>query len=173
MAVSTISPKIHGFAPFGWGIFWRNAYFSTLRPYPALVALVLLQYRMMGSATVDFSKKHTHMHARLPLFLSCCLAFVLASSSFVTAQTIHNAHIDWAPVDAQHIAQRGERHIVPEKFNAVSVSLDEVRNVLEQAPLELVDGWRETGLIIPLPMPDGQTQDFRVWDAPIMATPMI
>lgn len=62
----------------------------------------------------------------------------------------------------------GKRIILPEKYRGVSLDKTGIRDFLRSLPLEEKAGNRNIAPILLLPMPDGSTAGFRVWESPVM-----
>jgi len=72
----------------------------------------------------------------------------------------------WSDADDSTInALPGERLIVPRSYRVVAINDGELAVVLAQAPEE----GAESNVILELPMPDGSTEAFEIWDVPVMA----
>jgi Metallo-peptidase family M12B Reprolysin-like len=74
----------------------------------------------------------------------------------------------WQDVDANLIAARGARQIVPNNFRTVRLNQAALRDLLRRAPLEFSEAARAQETIFSLPLPDGSFQRFRIEESPIM-----
>ncbi len=74
----------------------------------------------------------------------------------------------WQDVDESSIQARGERQIVPEKYRAVRLDEQTVREFLADAPLEFSEAAKTREAIFSLPLPDGTFSRFRIVESPIM-----
>lgn len=75
----------------------------------------------------------------------------------------------WYDVEESTIEAAGARRIVPEQYRTLAVDLHRLSSRLDQAPMEFSP---ESGAIIvslPLPLPDGSNQNFRIFESPVMA----
>ena len=61
-----------------------------------------------------------------------------------------------------------KRVIVPEKFRTISLDLNAMQNFLASAPHDRDVVNRETTPIIEIPMPNGTTAQFHIWERPVM-----
>jgi len=72
----------------------------------------------------------------------------------------------WSDADELTInALPDDRLIIPRSYRTVSINGGALAVVLAQAPEE----GAESNIILELPMPDGSTEAFEIWEAPIMA----
>jgi hypothetical protein len=62
----------------------------------------------------------------------------------------------------------GERLIIPQKYRVVKLNVAKMQVLLNRAPMELTPEARNSSLMLELPMPDNQTQRFRVFESPTM-----
>lgn len=73
----------------------------------------------------------------------------------------------WKSLDEKSLSARTqERWIVPEKYATIELDVQGLNSLLERVP-ERTNSASE-GTVIQLPMPDGSTQDFFIWEAPLM-----
>jgi len=80
------------------------------------------------------------------------------------------SHTDiWRTIDESEIALRGERQIIPIKYETFRVNANALQTVLAAAPLEANVNVHASNHIISIPMPDGQVAEFRFVESPIMA----
>ena len=61
----------------------------------------------------------------------------------------------------------GTRVIIPQKFRTISLNNVEIKNFLRSLPSEKNVGNRKSAPILQLPMPDGRTARFNVWESSI------
>jgi subtilisin-like proprotein convertase family protein len=77
----------------------------------------------------------------------------------------------WRAVEEGEFAtQAMDRSIIPQKYLTYALDMDELQVVLERAPMRFSPESYEAVVILQLPMPNGATERFRIFDAPIMQT---
>lgn len=77
----------------------------------------------------------------------------------------------WKPIKTESIPQSsiGERKLQPLKINTFELNYEDLKAVLQQAPMEFTAQARQEATVIDLPLADGTVQQFRVWESPVMA----
>jgi len=94
----------------------------------------------------------------------CLLFFFLLFASLANAQ-----HGLWTDVDESAIpADPADRLIVPSLYRTLRMDFGLMKNILATAPAEAEVIAGEPGLELSLPMPDGGTARFLVWNSPVM-----
>ncbi|MEM1122463.1 MAG: reprolysin-like metallopeptidase, partial [Bacteroidota bacterium] len=63
------------------------------------------------------------------------------------------------------LARNGQSTILPKKYSAVQLSANNLTKLLAKAQPEFSS---KKGLIIPIPMPDGSTENYEIWQSSIM-----
>ncbi|MCC6723038.1 MAG: hypothetical protein IT258_00915, partial [Saprospiraceae bacterium] len=92
-----------------------------------------------------------------------CLSFL----AFAIAVTASAQTSFWTKLDEKSLSNRSsERWIVPEKCQTFALDATALRNSLYDAPLRDEPG--KIGTTLEIPMPDGSTEFFEIWDAPLM-----
>jgi hypothetical protein len=91
------------------------------------------------------------------LFLALC--FVQAS---LFAQTF------WSPLSETYEMIHGTREIVPQRYTAWQLDIQQLKQQFAQAPMEFTSAARTMPLIVQIPMPNGTLQRFAMVEAPIM-----
>lgn len=101
------------------------------------------------------------MQKLLTLCLALCLAVSLAAQ---------NAPNFFTPVSESQIALRGaaERVLVPEKYTTYQIDFEGFRQSLVAAPAEFTAAAKAGNLRLALPEPDGQIEEFAVWQTAMM-----
>ncbi|MEZ4650300.1 MAG: zinc-dependent metalloprotease family protein [Candidatus Eisenbacteria bacterium] len=102
-----------------------------------------------------------------PLTSRTCRASVAAAFSVVCAGSVLAAPA-FVRVDESAITHKGARLNAPEMFQTVQFDLTELNKQLLHAPLARTNS-RAEAPIVDLPMPDGSTVQFRVYESPVMA----
>jgi hypothetical protein len=88
-----------------------------------------------------------------------CFALVLSAQSSATF---------WADASAAPLAVPVGQN-VPKAYRQLSLDMEEMAGYIRQAPMENTAAARNSPLVLALPMPDGNMENFAVWEAPIMA----
>jgi subtilisin-like proprotein convertase family protein len=103
--------------------------------------------------------------------LAIAAMIIVASTPARSAASLPKVSADrvWQTTDeAPLLASRAERLIVPRAYRTFRLEGNELRGVLDRAPLERVGGNLSAGAILTLPMPDGTFSRFAIYDSPIM-----
>ncbi|WP_225444649.1 reprolysin-like metallopeptidase [Pseudomarimonas arenosa] len=75
----------------------------------------------------------------------------------------------WQDIVERDVPSSGvAREIVPQRYRSLRLDRSELATLLKQAPLEGKTALAKSALLLPLPLPDGSTQVFRVVESPIM-----
>ncbi len=93
------------------------------------------------------------------------LAFFAAL--LLTAQK--NTSLLWKYSSDDKVSQRSYRQIVPKAYKVYELQYSQLKQHLYTAPNENNVPINQSGCIISLPAPDGQMQEFRVVESPVMA----
>lgn len=102
------------------------------------------------------------MRKALRIFLAASLTLLAAVDSQAQEQFFSNSRPNAT------LATTGQRVIVPERFNAVQLDFASIKTFLWSLPDEKeISGQRNLGQILSLPMPDGSSARFRVWESSI------
>ena len=62
----------------------------------------------------------------------------------------------------------GERWIQPNQFATFSLNESKLKDLLETAPKEFSEGYKNQLVLVKIPMPNGELQTFKVFESPIM-----
>ncbi len=95
-----------------------------------------------------------------------CLFILIVCSSAIYAQSATGDR--WSDVDENAIVMQGPRLIVPSQYRTVATDLANLRGLLDQAPMERTAGAGGSP-ILELPLPDGTSGSFRVFETSVMA----
>lgn len=99
--------------------------------------------------------------AKQIVLLFLCLFFSLA-----TTLTASNP---WTEVREDDFIKRGmNRQIIPHKYLTYALDIDELQEILSQAPMRFSPESYGAPVVLQLPMPNGQMERFQIFDAPIM-----
>lgn len=91
------------------------------------------------------------------LLLSCAVISAKAQNNFFTEAT-----------EPSFKAVNQQRQIVPDKFRTVRLDTTSILSFASLVPAEAKLVNRDLAPVITLPMPDGKTGRFRIWETPIM-----
>ncbi|MCB0723851.1 MAG: T9SS type A sorting domain-containing protein [Ignavibacteriae bacterium] len=92
-----------------------------------------------------------------------------SSNSNLYASVNDVSGVLWTDVESSSIVQVGDRVIVPDYYRTVSLNMSELRNILNQAPLESIVKAKNSSVILSLPLPDGSFGRFKIVESPVMA----
>ena len=87
---------------------------------------------------------------------------IISFPFFVTSQKV------WTKTNESEIHHRSSdiREIIPQKYEAFTLDVLQLQNVLLNAPMEFSSHSNETTL--DLPLPDGSLKSFVIWESPVM-----
>jgi subtilisin-like proprotein convertase family protein len=76
----------------------------------------------------------------------------------------------WKKVDEKSLQLRNitDREIIPSKYEIFSLALDDIKVILNEAPMEFSPEFSKSGKPFMIPLPDGKLEEFMVWKAPVM-----
>ncbi len=100
--------------------------------------------------------------------VTIALISVITATAMVSP-SVSSADGLWVNVDQQDIQQKGSREIIPMVYRTVGLDLELLQQHLRQVPQEAQVNVKNSGLILDLPLPNGQFGKFRVVESPIMA----
>ncbi len=92
--------------------------------------------------------------------------FFLLQSSQLFAQFENS--VVWKDIPKESIEQNGERLYTPERFRSLRVDFDLIKLQLLMAPMENTPDAESRSSIIEVPMPDGTSQAFQIFESPVM-----
>ncbi|MDY0082372.1 MAG: zinc-dependent metalloprotease family protein [Ignavibacteriaceae bacterium] len=99
-------------------------------------------------------------------FLAILLLSFGLFSSFSSAQ--FNPQNYWSDINESQIELLRERDIIPKAYRTVSLNVEQMKNLLQTAPLEFTINPGGKDVVMELPYPDGTMQRFIIFDSPIM-----
>ena len=102
-------------------------------------------------------KQNNHLF-KVVLFLSFLFLFTNRASS----QNV------WQEVVNNSVSTSSERYIIPAKYKTYALDINNLSEILSQAPKEFTVDIIHEGLIIELPMPNGEMQKFSVVESSMM-----
>lgn len=106
---------------------------------------------------------------RLATTLTATLLLALAFVGATEARAQSRAASDfWTDVAAPALARSAEEAPLPAAYRALRLDLGTMAERLAEAPLETVPGNLSGAVEIPLPLPDGSFEWYRVIEAPVM-----
>ncbi|TAE46205.1 MAG: hypothetical protein EAZ89_20555, partial [Bacteroidetes bacterium] len=97
-----------------------------------------------------------------PLIAIICLVATIPAQAQVRTSV-------WQDISESAVSRSDGRQIIPERYRTLRLSVEDLREVLSAAPMEMTSAARNQALEIELPAPDGSVQRFRVWETPVMA----
>lgn len=113
-----------------------------------------------------------NMFSAATLFRASLL--LLAMICFTQVNAVANAKTRegqsiWTKVNETSVQARGERQMVPEKYQVFSLNKTALENVILSAPMEYSADARTKSTILTIPGPNGEFLRFRIEDSNIMA----
>ncbi len=94
------------------------------------------------------------------------LCILLLSCAFISVKAQNNFFTDAAELSFKVVNQ--QRQIVPDKFRSVRLDTTSILSFASLVPAEAKLMNRNLAPVITLPMPDGKTARFQIWETPIM-----
>ena len=74
----------------------------------------------------------------------------------------------WTDISESSIIVTGEKLINPSVYRTVALNVDEMKALLDSAPLEFTREAINNPIVVSLPMPDGAFQSFYCVESPVM-----
>ena len=74
----------------------------------------------------------------------------------------------WSDAALKQLPDQSLRRIIPQKYRCLHLDFPAMKEVLAAAPERFGESQKKSNVIISLPLPDGGSMHFRVYDAPIM-----
>lgn len=111
------------------------------------------------------------MLKRYFVYISCVLiVLVTAVNSFASTTSSDNV---WQEISDSTLSKRPvERLVKPSDYRTFRLDKENLRAILDTAPMEFTDASRNEPVILTLPMPDGKFARFRIEYSPIMEAPL-
>ncbi len=75
----------------------------------------------------------------------------------------------WAEMPAAKVPLTGERLIVPQVYRSFQLDLNSLQPLLSAAPERFTLAAADNATVLTLPMPDGSSSQFRLYESPVMA----
>jgi hypothetical protein len=94
------------------------------------------------------------------------LLFLLVLAAAGSQALAQNAPF-WTPMEERQVLLSGIRQIIPQSYRTYRLDLAALEPMLAQAPRRFGPD-AGAGILITLPMPDGQPSVFRLWETPVM-----
>ena len=107
---------------------------------------------------------------RVSLCLFVAIGFV--QITFVFSQSVNNStnqSVLWENVSEENLANRGQRHLRPEKYLVYRLGQTELTKILDSAPHESGEEMRNEQVVLTVPKPDGKFVRFRLEESPILS----
>ncbi len=117
-------------------------------------------------------KKFTFRTARfVRVSIGLILTIGFLQITFASAQALTNTEKNplWQSVSEENIANRGERHLNPERYKVFRLDQAALNEILEAAPLEFSSEARQKEIVLTVPKPDGTLVRFRLEESPILS----
>ncbi|MFT5765930.1 MAG: hypothetical protein ACI8X3_003368, partial [Saprospiraceae bacterium] len=90
----------------------------------------------------------------------------------ILISTAMNAQINdfWSSANESAIIlnAENERGLIPDQYHTFALDLDEMKSYLQNAPMERTAAARNHPLKLELPLPDGETHPFNIYESPVM-----
>ncbi len=98
-----------------------------------------------------------HLKITLLILLTCAFAKNM------------DAQLLWQDIEASRIPDKGMRYITPKEFKTYALNENDLKKVLEIAPLEDTKAATLKPAYFSMPMPDGTMRNFEIVNSPVMA----
>ncbi|MCB0697159.1 MAG: hypothetical protein KDC07_07325, partial [Chitinophagaceae bacterium] len=92
------------------------------------------------------------------------IIFTTLITLFLALQATANVNAVWQEIKAKQVPSKGEQKIHPYVYRIYLLNDSYMKNLLFSLPEQ-----PENGAVITLPVADGSTMDFKVWQTPVMA----
>lgn len=106
---------------------------------------------------------------RASMFLMAVICLTQVSAEVANAKGRGDQSGIWKQVSETGIQARGERHMVPEKYQVFGLNETALTSVISTAPVEGTESARQTKTILTIPGPDGELLRFRIEDSNIFS----
>jgi len=74
----------------------------------------------------------------------------------------------WQPINESSIPVTGTRYISAKQYSTMELNLNELKTILQTAPLNELPNLSNSNFLLDIPMPDGSLQTFKVSETPMM-----
>ena len=75
----------------------------------------------------------------------------------------------WVPITESVLQDKKlNRQIIPLRYKTFKLDIGQMKSILREAPLWQTEEAEKKEVLLTLPMPDGQTQEFQIMEAPVM-----
>ncbi len=101
---------------------------------------------------------------RAPFF--SLVFFFLTGFSSLLAQKPNDAL--WMEVDARQLPLSEERRIIPDKYRSLELDFEGMKTLLAEAPPRFGESPKPSSVLMPIPLPNGETLHVEVYDAPVL-----
>lgn len=99
-------------------------------------------------------------------------SFYLFIIALFTSCSLFASNAQWQDVQIGSFTVKGTVYLAPTSFRTVKINHFEIRSLLLSAPQESNVRAQHSGVIIQLPMPNGQMQRFSISESPVMEAPL-
>lgn len=100
---------------------------------------------------------------------SACFAGGLLLLTVFATNIYGQSAADWQDVNSGIVHAFGPRYSTPQVYRTLQLNMSNMRQLLSTAPMEFSEAARSKTLVISLPMPGGSTDDFEIFESPVMA----
>ena len=99
-------------------------------------------------------------------FLCSIVLLMVSISQCLFAQS---KALPFSKINENEVVQKSlERRIVPQKYDVYQLNISALQKTLSNSPKRQFPQQTPSDVLLSLPMPDGQIQDFVIYDDPIM-----
>jgi len=96
------------------------------------------------------------------------IAFIMLFLLFISSSILADSN-PWTSVRERSFATSDmDRWIVPQNYRTFELDMQQLEDILAEAPLRFSEASYGTPVIFKLPMPNGEMERFQIFDAPIM-----
>lgn len=99
----------------------------------------------------------------------CCVILFFSYSSYGQTGLSNNI---WTDFEEEDIPISGERVITPQQYRTLSLDMAGLQELLAEAPMEYTTEVNEKTVILEIPMPNGQMEQFQIEESPSMEAPL-
>ncbi len=96
------------------------------------------------------------------LFASALILFLQATAIAQSTPTFLN------DISENEIEVTGQRYTFPKHYRTLHLDKNSAMQFFSNAPLESAASMKNSNVIFEMPMPDGSTSHFRIWETPVM-----
>jgi hypothetical protein len=130
---------------------------------------IILRYRSVGN-TFTFLSMKTYLAYNFKFEFGMKKVLTTLSLAFICQAIFAQASQNpWFDTPESRFAKVDDvRHIVPEKYRSLTLDLEQLKALLDEAPMRFSAEAEAGQPSLTIPMPDGSMQAFQVVEAPVM-----